>query len=204
MDLYQVGGDHDALLKALARTAHQFEDAGPETVDELLRFGLFYYERAAYAEAGAVMRTLLQVFPNSAPLLSSLGVVLIESEELDDAIALFRRARALAPDDALVVRNLASAAMYLGKLEEAESALEALHALAPEETRVLFELAVVTTARDPERAHAAWKRYLDLHATQPDADDWAEFARSSFAASSKPLADDSVVAMARALSEARG
>jgi len=204
LELHQLGGQREALLAAIRRTARQFEAGGSETVDRLLRFGRYHYERREFAQARDVMQALLEVFPRSAPLLSSLGAVLIESEELEEAMALFRRAHDLAHEDALIVRNLASDAMYLGHLEEAEAALEALRSLEPDQTRVLFELVVVATARNPEHAHAAWTRYLERHAIQPDADDWVAFARSSSDALAKGSDDRSLLAMARALSGTGG
>jgi tetratricopeptide (TPR) repeat protein len=199
LELHQVGGHHKALLAALARTARQFAAGGPDTVDRLLPFGNYYYKRRQFPDALEVMETLRAVFPNSAPVLSSLGVVRIESEQLEEAMALFRRAHELAPKDMLVVRNLATDAMYLGRLEDAAAALEILREAQPDQTNILFQLAVVATARAPAEARAAWTQYLGRHAVRPDGDDWASFARSTSEAFEKGIDDGSVIAMARAL-----
>jgi hypothetical protein len=39
LELHQLGGQREALLAAIRRTARQFEAGGSETVDRLLRFG---------------------------------------------------------------------------------------------------------------------------------------------------------------------
>src|SRR5204862_8288986 len=140
---YQVGGQHEALLTALSRTAHRFASDGPKTVDGLLPYGNYYYERRQFSRARDVMQALLAIFPDSAPLMSSLGVVRFEAEELEQSMALFRRAHELAPKDMLIVRNLATDAMYLGQLAHAAAALETLRASRPGETHISFELAAV-------------------------------------------------------------
>jgi tetratricopeptide (TPR) repeat protein len=204
LELRQVGEEHEKLLADLTRTAQHFRSGGADTVDRLLRFGKYHYDRREFDRARDVMQTLLAAFPNSAPLLSSLGVVLIETEELEKSLALFQRAHELARDDALVVRNLATDAMYLGRLEDAGKALEKLHELQPDQTRVLFELAIVATATKPEGASPAWTRYLDRHAIRPDAEDWAAFARSTSTALAAKADDGSLLHMAQAVSGAAG
>ena len=201
LELHRTSGNHSALLSSLRRAAADLRSTGAMAVDMLIGFGSSYYKQGSYAEAAEVLSALLEEFPGSAPVLSSLGVVQIEFEELRKAIGLLRRARSLAPDDMLVVRNLASVSMYLGELDEAASALETLYATQPDQTRLLFEHAVVAAASEPSKASAAWRRYLDRHSVVPDDPSWAAFAAAQLEA---PTNDESALAMARSLADAQG
>ncbi len=204
LQLHQVRGDRESLVRDLSATATHFESGAAETVDALLQFGHHYYSEGEFESAREVTAALLSVFPDSPPLLSSMGVILIEFEELTKAMRLLERALAIAPGDSLIARNLATLGMLTGDLLQAEVGLEALHGLEPDQVRVLFELAIVTTAREPERAVAAWSRYLQRQAETADDPSWVEFARTSRAALESGAADESLLGMAQALSGAQG
>jgi tetratricopeptide (TPR) repeat protein len=167
-EVLRVRGDRDDFLTALRAAARAFAGDREKIVPEGLRLARGYVEEDDLEGAVQTYRALLETFPDSPELLSSLGAVRIRQGELAEPLALFERAHALAPRDSLVLGNLAHARVYARRFGEAEETFRLLITQRPEETQILFDLAVLALARDPRESIAAWDRYLEAASKRPD------------------------------------
>lgn len=90
------------------------------------------------------LRRAVELAPNDASYLTSLGGILGMQQKLDDANVYFERAVKSDPNDATVRRNLAANQWRLGRLKEAQANLERLLRLQPDDKVAMLLLGMVS------------------------------------------------------------
>ncbi len=113
-------------------------------------------------EAEAIYRLLLDVFPETAPALNNLGLLVAPEE----AVALLRRAVAAQPDYLDAVLNLSAALQTRGDPDEAAACCKQALAAMPEHPALLFRIAHIEHARGRLDVAAGW--YERALAAAPD------------------------------------
>jgi tetratricopeptide (TPR) repeat protein len=152
LEVAQARRDHSVFLQALRSAGESLKPLGPEAaVDELLPYPARYVEKKDYAKASEAYRTLIEVYPLSAKLHSSYGVVLIAQGELDAAVARFAVAFDLDPHDPLVLGNAADAALYKRDFASARRFYELALRDSPSASGRYFDLAAIAAARSRGR-----------------------------------------------------
>jgi tetratricopeptide (TPR) repeat protein len=126
-------------------------------------------------EAIEILDPLLEEFPQSARLLSTLGVVFSNTNDLEDARDALEDAVALSPDDEVALANLA---LVYEKLREYDRAADlydrALNLGADIDWVLLRKAAALTDAGRYREAKVVLKRYLSL--VPEDAAQWVALA----------------------------
>ena len=126
-------------------------------------------------EALAMLDPLLEEFPKSARLLGTLGVVLSNTNDLEDARDALEEAVDLSPDDEVAIANLA---LVYEKLREYERAIDlyerALELGADIDWVLLRKAAALTEDGRYAEAKVTLKRYLSL--VPDDAEQWVALA----------------------------
>ncbi len=92
-------------------------------------------------DAEALLREILEAYPEEAQAAYSLGLLLAEMGRLDEAVDFLGRAAALQPDRTRAHYNLGLALQALGRIDEAEGALLRAAELEPENLDYLYGLA---------------------------------------------------------------
>ena len=92
-------------------------------------------------EAEALLRQVLDSYPEHAEAAYSLGLLLAEMDRLDEAVVYLARAGELRPDRARVQYNLGLALQAVGRKADAEQALLRAVELAPDNLDYMFALA---------------------------------------------------------------
>jgi Tfp pilus assembly protein PilF len=130
---------------------------------------------AALGDADQAVRSARQAVrwnPRDAALRGVLGEILRKAGHLEEASTAFRQATNLAPDGAANYYDLAATLAALGRMEEAVVALadgrRAGHRFVAHDPDGDRAEALVYTQSDPQRAIAAWERYLQVLAGKPE------------------------------------
>jgi len=98
---------------------------------ERLRQGHALQQQGKLAEAGAIYREVLDNDPRNAPALHLMGVVTIQSGQIEPGLDLIRQSLAILPGFAPAHDNLGKGLERLGRYEEALTAFGRVIALAP-------------------------------------------------------------------------
>jgi tetratricopeptide (TPR) repeat protein len=177
LDVVQARGDHVAFLQALRRAAEGLQPLGMEfAVETLLHYPTKYFNENELGEASDALLTLLDVYPGSVELHSSLGVLLLEKGEIAAASERFARALELDPHDVLVLERSTGAALYRQDFAAARRFAELALREDPSSTTRYFDLAAIALHEGATAGLPAWKRYLDQHARVPDEEPWPRIA----------------------------
>lgn len=169
--------DHKQFLKTLHRTAETFKDTEDETVGFFLNYAKEYFDHDQARKSAEVYETLLTVFPDNAPLLSSLGVSYLYTGRTMKAIKLFDQAHEQAPKDEIVIGNIAEVAMLTGDFEKAERFLKIKAKMFPDDTSIYFDLAMNAMHKGVKNSLPYWDTYFEKNATHPDGEQWVHAAR---------------------------
>jgi len=119
-------------------------------------------------EAEALLRGVLQAYPDQSDVAYNLGLLLAEMDRMDEAVVFLRRASEGLPERAMVHYNYGLAAQSLGRLDEAERALSRALAVEPDNPDFLFALADHFLRRGmPTRALEMADRLLEISPGHP-------------------------------------
>jgi len=168
--------DHDDFLKTLYRTAVTFSGEEEEAVGYFLGYGQYYLKHQEMEKAEEVYTTLLKVFPNNAPLLSSLGATYMYRGRAMESVPLFDKAYKQAPEDKIVIGNIAEVSMLTGDFDKAEKFLRLRAKMTPDDTSVYFDLAMNAMHIGPENSLPYWEVYFDKNKVHPDGTQWSHAA----------------------------
>jgi tetratricopeptide (TPR) repeat protein len=119
-------------------------------------------------EAEALLRGLLEAYPDQSDVAYNLGLLLAEMNRMDEAVEFLRRASEGLPERAMVHYNYGLAAQSLGRSDEAERALSRALAVEPDNPGFLFALADHFLRRGmPTRALEMADRLLEVAPGHP-------------------------------------
>jgi len=112
-------------------------------------------------------RRAVERYPDSARMRASLGLALLNNDEMDAAAAAFAEVLTLAPGDYLATGGLAHIHVLQGRFEEATGLYHALRRAHPDDPNPAMGLANLELRRGhPERALLLWETAVEL---DPDA-----------------------------------
>jgi tetratricopeptide (TPR) repeat protein len=164
-----------ALLLAAAPLFGQSASPAQEHAER----GLEFAQRGDLKSAEAELRKAVELAPNDAALLTSLGGILGMEGDLPQANVYLAKAVKLNPQDAAPRRNLAANQWQLGKLKEAHENLERLLRGNPQDKVATFLLGMVS---EKEKDYARSARLLlsvpEIMERQPDG--WAALASACY------------------------
>jgi TolB-like protein/Tfp pilus assembly protein PilF len=109
-------------IERAREAAERAIEADPGFAEGYVRLAWSYFRARDYVEAERHLVKALQLDPNNAGALSSLGLVK-NDDDPQMALDLFTRARELDPESSFVYRQLSFALRALGRLDEAEAVL---------------------------------------------------------------------------------
>ncbi|MDH5765942.1 MAG: tetratricopeptide repeat protein [Gammaproteobacteria bacterium] len=175
--IHFYSGNHDEFLNQLAQTASLFKNNEQEAVNYLIDYGTELMQSDNYDFAAEVYQALLKIFPESVPLLSSLGVSYIKQGFTRKAMAYFEHAYKNDRSDVIVLGNLSETAMLLGEFEKAEKFLLKRADFEPDKAEIYFDLAINNMHLRPGAGNDYWAKYFSIHARHPDDEQWAKNAR---------------------------
>jgi Flp pilus assembly protein TadD len=167
LELQLVRREDDAFIARLEQTLAAFPAPDPELMEPLEPLLLTALEQKRDRVAARTCALLVERADLTVPSLSNCGAVATRREDFARARALFERAIALEPEDDIVLRNLAMIELVDGDLLDAERHLERVAELLPDDRGVFLELAIVRTARQPERGGEIWEAVYRRCADQP-------------------------------------
>jgi protein O-GlcNAc transferase len=133
------------------------------SLDQGFELALQHHRAGRLAEAERGYRALLQHQPEHADSLHLLGVIALQTGNLESALALVQRAVALRPDAAPCRNNLGQILERLGREDEAARCYEAAIALDPVYAEPYNNLGLVRARQDRTTdAEALYRRAIDL------------------------------------------
>jgi TolB-like protein/Tfp pilus assembly protein PilF len=121
------------------RAAERAIEADPEYAEGHVRLAWSYFRARNQVEAERHLLRALELDPNNAGAMSSLGLIKVSSDP-KMALDLFTRARELDPQSSFVYRQLSFALRALGRLDEALATLENGIERFPDETILLNDV----------------------------------------------------------------
>jgi predicted O-linked N-acetylglucosamine transferase (SPINDLY family) len=136
------------------------------SIDEAFALALEQHRAGRLAEAELGYRAILQQAPEHADSLNLLGVIALQSGNLESALALVQRAVALRPDAAVCRNNLGQVLERHGREDEAAGCYEAAIELDPSYAEAHNNLGVLRARRD--RLKDAEAHYLKAIELDPD------------------------------------
>lgn len=120
-----------------------------EVFDEAMRQGHSAAWDQAWERAINAYRKALEEFPEDTSALTSLGLALLQENDLKGALAVYQRSAALNPNDPVAIEKSADILERLGRLDEAAQAYNAV-------------AEVHLTRRDVDKAIENWQRATQL------------------------------------------
>ncbi|MDH5767065.1 MAG: tetratricopeptide repeat protein, partial [Gammaproteobacteria bacterium] len=175
--IHFYSGNHGRFLNQLAQTASLFKEDEEEVVNFLIDYGTELMQSKKYNLAADVYQTLLKSFPESVPLLSSLGVSYIKQGFTRKSMSYFEHAYRNDNNDVIVLGNLSETAMLLGEFKKAEKFLLKRTGFEPDKAEIYFDLAVNNMHLSPGAGNSYWDKYFETHARHPDNEQWAKNAK---------------------------
>jgi protein O-GlcNAc transferase len=139
--LYQAGGHNAARAAAESLIAAQ-----PTLADALNLLCVIAQDDRRWADAEAYIRRALDVAPNTAIYLNSLGNVLLAQGRSDDAIATLGQAVQAAPNEPDIIFNLGNAYREAGRFLDAAQTYEKVIQQRPQHIGAYNNLALVLRA----------------------------------------------------------
>ncbi|MDH5737374.1 MAG: hypothetical protein OEZ23_03640 [Gammaproteobacteria bacterium] len=170
--------DHDKFIQSLAETAELQKDHDKQAVDFLINYATELMNEERHQQAESVYRTLLKTYPNSVPVLSSLGVARLNQGFTADGASYFDKAYLLDNKDEIVVGNIAEVSMLLADFKKAEKFLLEKARLMPDKADIYFDLAMNAMHDNPAKSGKYWKMYFKIHEKHPDNEGWASNAKA--------------------------
>jgi protein O-GlcNAc transferase len=141
-----------------------------ESIDRAFALALEHHRAGHLAEAEKAYRAILQRAPQHADSLNLLGVIALQTGNVESAFELVRRAVALRPDAAACRNNLGQVLERLGRDDEAASCYEAAIELDPSYAEPHNNLGVLRARRDAladAESHYAKAIELDPQYAEP-------------------------------------
>ena len=141
-----------------------------QSVDRAFAFALEHHRAGRLAEAEKGYRAILQRAPQHADSLNLLGVIALQTGNVESAFELVQRAVALRPDAAACRNNLGQVLERLGREDEAAACYEAAIELDPTYAEPHNNLGVLRARRDAladAEAHYAKAIELDPKYAEP-------------------------------------
>jgi predicted O-linked N-acetylglucosamine transferase (SPINDLY family) len=136
-----------------------------QSVDEAFALALELHRAGRLAEAEQGYRAILVRAPQHADSLNLLGVIALQTGNLEAALALVRRAVALRPDAAVCRNTLGQVLERLGRDDEAAGCYEGAIDLDPAYAEAHNNLGVLRARRDQiEAADALYRKAIELDA----------------------------------------
>lgn len=174
--IHFYSGNQERFIASLAKTAELQKHNEDEAVDFLMTYGTDLVRKNDFRRAARVYQVLLKTFPESVPLLSSLGVTAVKRGRTKQGMEYFDKAHQNDPEDIIVIGNYAEAAMLLGDFRTAEEFLLKKAEYLPNKADIYFDLAMNAIHAGPESSLPYWERYFKVHARHPDDEAWAKNA----------------------------
>jgi len=141
----------------------------PDNLTALQKLSVLCLKRGALEDARTLLERLIKRDPASADAHNNLGAALQGLKRPAEAVAHFERAVALDPRRPEAHYNLGLAKQRVGRLAEAVECCERALALRPDYPEANNTLAVLLSARDPERALACFHRAIAARPSYADA-----------------------------------
>jgi tetratricopeptide (TPR) repeat protein len=141
----------------------------PDNLTALQKLSVLRLKRGALEDALTLLERLIKRDPGSADAHNNLGAALQGLKRPAEAVAHFERAVALDAKRPEAHYNLGLAQQRLGRLAEARECCERALALRPDYPEANNTLAVLLSARDPERALACFQRAIAARPAYADA-----------------------------------
>ena len=134
-----------------------------QSADQAFALALEHHRAGRLAEAERGYRDILEREPRHADSLNSLGVIALQTGNLDSALALVQRAVALRPDAALCRNNLGQILERLGREAEAARCYETAIELDPRYAEAHNNLGLLRARQDRlTEAEALYRKAIDL------------------------------------------
>lgn len=168
--------NHKVFLESLKRTVDLMRE-DKQIVDYMLGYATEYMNNQQFRKAKDTYEVLLSQFPNSVPVLSSLGVSYLKLGHSAKSLSYFEKAHAIDANDAIVISNIAEAAMLLRQNEKAERFLLLKRKKDPNNTSIFFDLAINAYSDKPAASLKWWDKYFEANKTSPDAEAWVRNAK---------------------------
>jgi protein O-GlcNAc transferase len=132
-------------------------------VDQAFALALQHHQAGRLAEAERAYRQILQQQPEHADSLHLLGVIALQTGDLEPALALVQRAVSLRPDGAIYRNNLGQVLERMGRVDEAAPCYEAAIELDPGYAEAFNNLGRVLERRDrPTEAEAHYREAIRI------------------------------------------
>ncbi len=177
VDLLIQRGDEEEAIELLTEGTRKADDP----VDLYRVLGEMYMRqsglsadpdesRGYFDQAVDTFKAALEIDPEDATLLNTLGDLYLREQKLDQAIEVFERMEELIPDDLLLKERLAKTYELAGRLEDAARALEDLAEAHPTNARVFFSLGALYERMDEtEKAITNYELAARLDPREPAA-----------------------------------
>lgn len=136
----------------------------PTDLDQAFALALRHHEAGRLAEAERGYRHILQQQPEHSDSLHLLGVIALQTGNLEPALELVQRAIDLRPDGAVYRNNLGRILEGLGRVEDATRAYEAAIELDPASAEPFNNLGHLLEQQDrPAEAEARYRKAIELN-----------------------------------------
>lgn len=106
-----------------------------------LNLAIVHSQQGRNAEAEALLRSILDAYPENGEAAYMLGLLLVELGQTEEALALLEMAGTATPPNPRALYNLGLLRQSLGRMDQAEAALRAALELRPADLGFLYALA---------------------------------------------------------------